>query len=375
MTSAHGILIVGGYGIVGGVIARDLAPEYAGQVIIGGRHLDRAGQLALELGNGARARAIDVTQPSSIASALDGVAMIVSCIDQPEPYLLHAAIERGLGYTDITPHLMTRRPTDAMRDLATRSGARIVLGAGLAPGISSMLARVAVDRLGGKIERLSSTVLLSIGDAFGEASRSYILQEIAHEYPVWIDGQERRVLPFAQPAAVLFPPPLGRRTAYLFPFSDQVFFPQTFAARTALARLSLDPPWLGPALAVLVRLRVTALLARRRSSGGPAQRLTAWLQQRNAGRDWWGLVVEVEGPNGSVRASLAGHRQADATALGAVAIARSIIDGQVPEPGIWLAEQVVPPEPFLRHLAGKGLVPRFEAVLPENKKVQAILSS
>ena len=375
MTNADNILIVGGYGVVGSLIARDLAPDYPSKLIVGGRHADRAGQLALELGNGARARAIDVTQPSSIASALDGVGTIVSCIDQPEPYLLHAAIERGLGYTDIAPHLMTRRPTDAMREAATRSGARIVLGAGLAPGISSMLARVAVDRLGGEVERLNSNVLLSVGDAFGEASSSYIIQEIAHPYAVWVDGQERRVLPFAQPTPVQFPPPLGRRTAYLFPFSDQVFFPQTFAARTALTRLSLDPPWLGPALAVLVRLRVTTLLARRRSSGGPAQRLTTWLQRRNAGRDWWGLVVEVEGPNGSVRASLAGHRQADATALGAAAIARSIIDGQVPEPGIWLAEQVVPPEPFLRHLALNGLAPRFEAVRPANKKVQAMLSS
>ena len=232
---------------------------------------------------------------------------IVSCIDQPVPYLLRAAIERGLGYTDITPHLMMRRPSDAMRETAVGTGARIVLGACLAPGVSSVLARVAVDQLGGAIERVRSNVLLSIGDKFGEASRSYILQEIAQAYPVWINGQERRVLPFAQPASVLFPAPLEERTAYLFPFSDQVFFPKTLRSRTALARLSLDPPWLAPVLAVLVRLRVTALLARRRASGGPAQRRTAWLQKRYAGRDWYGLVVEVEGPNGSVRASLVGR--------------------------------------------------------------------
>jgi hypothetical protein len=41
----------------------------------------------------------------AIAAALDDVAVIVSCIDQPQRGLLHAAIERGLGYTDITPHL------------------------------------------------------------------------------------------------------------------------------------------------------------------------------------------------------------------------------------------------------------------------------
>ena len=30
----------------------------------------------------------------------------MSCIDQPRRSLLHAAIERGLRYTDITPHLV-----------------------------------------------------------------------------------------------------------------------------------------------------------------------------------------------------------------------------------------------------------------------------
>jgi saccharopine dehydrogenase-like NADP-dependent oxidoreductase len=283
MTTAQGILVVGGYGVVGRRIARDLAPDYPDAVVIAGRHVDRAGLLALELGHGARARAVDVTQPRSVEEAFDGIATVVSCIDQPEPFLLHNAVERGLGYTDITPHLMTRRPTDAMRETARRSGARIVLGAGLAPGVSSVLARVAVDQLGGVVERITSNVL------------------------------------------------------------------------------ALDPPWLGRVLSILVRTGITSLLARR-SGGGPSQRLIRWLQKRYAGHDWYGPVVEAEGPHGAVRASLAGRGQADITALGAAAIARGLIDGQVAQPGIWLAEQIVPPAQFLEHLAANGVVPRLESV-------------
>ena len=48
------------------------------------------------------------------------------------------------------------------------------------------------------------------------------------------------------------------------------------------------------------------------------------------------------------------------TAVGAAAIARSIIDAEVGGPGIWLAEQVVPPGTFLKHLAANGMVPRIE---------------
>jgi hypothetical protein len=40
------------------------------------------------------------------------------------------------------------------------------------------------------------------------------------------------------------------------------------------------------------------------------QRLGAWLRRRYEGRDWYGIVVEVEGARGTVRASLVGRGQA-----------------------------------------------------------------
>src|SRR5262249_12868259 len=151
----------------------------------------------------------------------------------------------------------------------------------------------------------------------------------------------------------------------LFPFSDQVFFPTTLGARTAVTRLALDPPWLGGVLSILVRTGITSSLARR-SGGGASQRMIRWLQRRYTGHNWYGLVVEVEGPHGSVQASLAGRGQADITALGAAAIARGLIDGQVAQPGLWLAEQVVPLESFFGHLAANGVVPASRVLVCVN---------
>src|SRR4051794_19075427 len=204
-----------------------------------------------------RGRRLDVGDPASVETALDGVGVVMSCIDQPEPHLLRAAIGRGLAFTDTAPHLMTRRPTEAMKPEAAQTGARIVLGTGLAPGISSLLARLGADRLGA-IESVQSNVLLSVGDTYGPASRKYIMEEIALTYTVRIEGCEVPMRPFAGSARFNSPPLLGERTAYLFPFSDQVFFPETLGARTSLSRLALEPPWLGTLLSALVRLRVTA---------------------------------------------------------------------------------------------------------------------
>jgi hypothetical protein len=218
------------------------------------------------------------------------------------------------------------------------------------------------DRVGA-VESVKSNVLLSVGDAYGPASRNYIMGEIALAYAVRIEGREVPMRPFSGSARVDFPPPLGERTAYPFPFSDQVFFPETLGARTAITRLVLDPPWIGTLLSVLVRLRVTAGLRRRGSSQEQVQRLIARLQRRYEGRDWYGVVVDVRGARGRVRASLVGRGQASGTAIGAAAVVRALAESEVEQSGIWLAEQVIPPDPFFERLAAQGLVPRIEVPL------------
>ena len=351
MLKGTDILITGGYGTVGRRVAADLAPDYPDRVVVAGRSTEKAARLAAELGHGVRGRRVDVGEPDSVEAALDGVGVVMSCIDQPEPHLLRSAIGRGLAYTDIAPHLMTRRPTEAMKAEAAQRGARIVLGSGLAPGISSLLARLA-DRLGA-VEGVEVGVFLSVGDIYGPASRTYLMEEIALPYAVYIEGREMPTRPFGGYARVKFPPPLGKRMAYLFPFSDQVFFPKTLGAHTALSRLALEPAWLGALLAVLARLRVTTMLGRRGGAEERVRRLNAWLRRRYEGRDWYGVAVEVEGARGRVRASLVGRGQALGTATGAAAVVRALAEEEVRQPGIRLAEEVVAPESFFAHLAAR----------------------
>jgi hypothetical protein len=155
------------------------------------------------------------------------------------------------------------------------------------------------------------------------------MEEIALAYTVRIEGCEVPMRPFAGSARVNFPPLLGERTAYLFPLSDQVFFPETLGARTSLSRLALEPHWLGTLLSALVRLRVTAILRRRGGAEERLQRLTARLQRRYKGRDWYGVVVDIRGARGQVRASLVGRGQATGTAIGAAAVMRALAEGEV----------------------------------------------
>ncbi len=246
-----------------------------------------------------------------------------------------------------------------MKADAARTGARILLGAGLAPGISSMLARLGANRVGA-VESVVSNVLLSVGDVYGPASRSYLMEEITLPYSVLMDGRQQPARALVGAARVPFPSPIGWRKAYLFPFSDQVFFPETLGARTAFARLSLNPAWLGGLMSALVRLRVPSLMRRRAGAQERFNRLLGWLQRKYTGLDWYSVVMEVRGSRGFVRASLIGRVQAAATAIGAAALTRALAEGEVERPGICFAEQVVPPGPFFERLATCGLVPVLE---------------
>lgn len=348
------ILVAGGYGVVGGRIAAVLAPDYPNRVVVAGRNHERANATAAAIGHGVRGRVLDVTEPSSIAAGLGDIALVVSCIDQPQRHLLHAAIERGLRYTDIAPHLTELGRDAAYEELDTAAqarGARILLGAGLVPGISNVIVRAVANSLGGA-DTIETSLLLSAGDATGPASFDYFLEELTMPFDVHVDDADRPARAFSQPRLVDFPAPLGPRPAYLFPFSDQVLYPRTMGARTALSRLALDPSWLPRLLALSVRTRAARILARERVRRALARRRSDRLPRDGAR---FALRIDVTHDGRPGYATLVGAAQADATAAGATGLIRSLLDDEVAKPGAWMPEQVINPAAFLRRLAEHGL--------------------
>jgi hypothetical protein len=57
-----------------------------------------------------------------------------------------------------------------------------------------------------------------------------------------------------------------------------------------------------------------------------------------------------------IRSTLVGRQQATATAIGAAAIVEALWSREVAAPGVWLAEEIVDPDPFFARLAAQGLV-------------------
>jgi saccharopine dehydrogenase (NAD+, L-lysine-forming) len=348
------ILILGGYGIVGRRIAARLASEFPDHVIIAGRDPAAAEAACREIGHGCRARRIDIDDRASIGTGLDGVGTVVSCVAQHHRHAMNAALELGLAYTDVAPQLLIGANHLRDADRARASGACIVLGAGLSPGVSNMMAsRLAT--LVARPERVETAILLSLGDEYGRDSLRHVVEAAARPFSVFEDGRHRQARPFSERRRVDFGVEVGARTAYLFPWSDVVSYPETLGVLSSVGRFALHPPWAASACSWLVKSGVVDRLSTRLHEH-PAGQIPALerIKRLYSRDDRFALVVSMRAQGRELHARLTGRRQADVTAAAAAEFGRLLASREVEAPGVWLPEQVIIPEPFFERLAARG---------------------
>src|SRR5512133_2431074 len=178
MKAGKDILIVGGSGMVGRKIAAELAPNYPNRIVIAGRDAKKAAQVASEIGYGVRVHLMDVENRSSVDAVMPEAGNVISCVVQRKtPHLFLSAIAHGCGYTDIAPMWAhTFSLSEALKSEAVHTGARVILGAGMVPGIASIFARMGADCVG-PVDSVTSTCLLSAGDKYGVNSRENLQEE------------------------------------------------------------------------------------------------------------------------------------------------------------------------------------------------------
>jgi saccharopine dehydrogenase (NAD+, L-lysine forming) len=355
------ILVAGGYGVVGRLVCRELARRGV-RVVVAGRKLDRATEVARNVGGLAVARELDLDRHETFRDALEEVTTIVDCIGDSERTLLELAIARGLAYTTIAPYTLSLGAELSIFDAAARqSRSRIIFGAGISPGISSVMAARCAERLGG-LDSIELALSFGIGDHYGPASTRYMLGASSEPFEVTIAGATRRVTPFETALRVAFPRPIGVRNAYLFPFSDAASFPHTLRARSSTAYLALDPPW-------IMRL-LRSLPKRHGMTASPAAMLAVFDQLRKLykDRDRWALVVCARGPGGAAKMKISSRGQAYATAVCAAEVALLLATQRELRPGLHFPEQVLIPERFLTRLAAHGLVVESSAIRPETER-------
>ena len=236
------ILIAGGYGVFGRLLAAELMRTTRAHVVIAGRDLEKADTAcrSRDLSSPGRIEPmrIDLSRPGELRRAADGCAAVV-CAAGPfqtlSPTLVAEVVEAGAHWLDISDAtgwvlgLLVDRRLD---ERARAAGVAVGTGLSTLPALSGVLARFLIERLP---HARKATVVLSIGDRNrkGTASVASALM-----------GRMR------EPVRVTTP--FGRQVAYRIDSSDERLLADEELETTC--RVALESP-LARRIALIVRSR------------------------------------------------------------------------------------------------------------------------
>lgn len=329
------IVVAGGYGAVGRIVAETLGDWLPGRVVVAGRDPGRVEAVVRARPGRLIGQRLDVERDEDVRAALQGASVVVMCVERANERIARACLERGVHYVDLSASASVLASIAALDGLARDRGAVAVLSVGLAPGLTNLLARHCVDRLP-HASAVDIAVLLGLGEEHGAGAIEWTIDGLA--------------APGARgPSARVRLPGYGTRTAYPFPFSDQHTLPATLGV-PATTRLCFDSAALTRLVFGLRAARLFAPLRHPRVAGA----LTRALSHLHAGSDAYLLHVAAGSGPRAVTATAAGRRQSHATAIVAADVARRL-HSRPDVAGVRHLDQFVDPVPFFDVLADHGI--------------------
>ena len=200
---------------------------------------------------------------------------------------------------------------------------------------------------------MNISLLLSLGDAFGEAAINYMLEAIAAPTPIKYQGRSQELYAYREHRHCEFPPPYGRKRTYRYPFPEQAFFAETLQVKQAANWYTMDNAAINLLLLASVRLGFARLLGQEH-----VRRVTRWafrqLSRLPGGRDDVCALAEAQGPEGTWRVSLTSHQESKTTALCTLPLVEALYEGKLARLGVWLPEQVIDPRAYAHALSDPG---------------------
>lgn len=342
--SAGDIMIIGGYGSVGEVVAGSLSRRFPGRVLIAGRDGGRTEQCAERVGSGARGRELDAADATAVETALAGVGAVVMCADQDNASIAAQCLGRGTNYLDVTADGGAIKRIAELDSLARQNDASAVVSVGAAPGLTNLLAAEARERLG-DVGELEIALLLGAGDAHGPAAIGWTLDNLDQSFAATRDRRPELTSASRESRRFRFPASAGGEVSAIpFDFPEQRSLPLTLDVPTVSSWLAIRPAAATQLLRVGSRLKIGSALRARPRVRDRLIRLAGRLAR---GSDVCAIAVRASGPpsySGErkiLEMALVGRGQATLTGSVAAGVARLVLSGDVAS-GVWHLEQIAP---------------------------------
>ncbi|WP_066193442.1 saccharopine dehydrogenase family protein [Gracilibacillus timonensis] len=249
------VMIIGGYGKVGGNIAKQLIQSTDLQILIAGRCLAKACTFSQQLGERAFPVEVDIENEANYESLLQA-NLVIMCIDQTNTSVVQYCLKHGIHYIDITASFAFLEQIELLKPLVQQS--TVILSVGFAPGLSNLLAKQLKESMK-IVDKLDITILLGLGEQHGDGAVQWLLEQMNQSYRIKKNGSTQTVQNFSGKKTTYFNR-LGTRSSYLFNFSDQHTLQRQMPYSEVNTYLTFDIEWVNRLLAGLHYLNITSLL-------------------------------------------------------------------------------------------------------------------
>jgi lysine 6-dehydrogenase len=238
--------VLGAGGIIAPAIVRDLAEsEEVGDLLLLDLDLDRAEKVAQTHG-GPRSKAIEVDARGGLATALEGVDVLVNSASyRVNLDAMRACLAAGCHYIDLGGlYWMTGDQLELSPEFE-QAGLLALLGMGSSPGKTNVMAAKAVEELGEAPTRVDVIAAGRDLDPPDGASFPYALQTLVDELTMnpmaQRDGEPAALDPMQPGGTVDLPDPIGTADTIYTLHSEVRTFPSSFGCAQCSFRLSLSP--------------------------------------------------------------------------------------------------------------------------------------
>ncbi|MFF5518847.1 saccharopine dehydrogenase family protein [Streptomyces coeruleorubidus] len=336
------VLVVGGYGTVGGDLARLAAPSWP--LLLTGRSPERGRALAEEVG--ASVRRWDVGDPEPFSAR---VRAVISTVNDPDDRVLRAALHGGVPYVDITRWTARLQRAAAITAL-TPPKAPVLLSSSWMGGVSALVAAALAADLGGAAA-VEVAIRYDLKDRAGTDSVEF-MDRLGLDFEVMEDGQRRMIMPLSGAGYVT----IGehRTKVARIDTPEQFTLPLTLGVDTAVTRIGFSA---NSSTSALLALKKTGFFRWGRGDRLESVRRSLLYSPGEGGEAL--LRIDVRGRDGGRRTAMVRDTagQAHLTALGGLLGLRRVLgeDGSPAPEGVVFAEQTPSPREVIPALEKAGI--------------------
>lgn len=364
------ILILGGYGHTGRLLADLLLAETEVDLVLAGRNKDKADALATELNAWFGRKRVcstyaDAADPVSLAQALAGVSMVVVASSTADytANVATAALEAGIDYLDVQYSTRKLALLQSMAREISEAGCCFITDGGFHPGLPAALIRHLSPRFDSlESARVGSVIKIDWAglDLSPSTMEEFVGEFMDFQALLFRDGRWQRVSAWSmiKPTTMEFGPTFGRQ--YCIPmFLEEMraipdLYPEIRETGFFVGGFNWFVDWLLSPL-IMIALKLWPQRAQR-----PMGRLMYW-GLKTFSKPPYGTLLKAE-----VRGSKHGREEAADlilyhedgylfTAIPVVACLLQYLDGSIRRPGLWLQAHAVDPDRLMTDMEGMGI--------------------